>query len=287
MDLSNLERHVKSLEASLDRVESWLLASTLLVVVGLLIEYWYPLGEFLEAVLRKPFPWKKLFELTGGVLVTVGVAGELCFQFSASSKETSIRTDSHLIEGVLNSRASDAEERAGKAVERAAKADLARAQLEASLRWRRLSKKQGNTLCSAIPKYLARQVVVTSSSGDPEAWRYAIDFSKALQRCITSAGLPSDGTGVGNILFWGQNIAFGVWIRFQKHLKEDDLKSTDTAINPAKRQALAISIRKALEESGVKVAGLSEDGRGLIDIYVGPRSLPPPEDADDTPNKKN
>jgi hypothetical protein len=149
---------------------------------------------------------------------------------------------------------------------------LARVQLEKSMMWRHLSKEQGDALCSVIPTKLVDRITVTSSSQDSEAFRYAVDFNEALRRCAQAAGLQLPG-GVGNS-FWGQSVAFGVWVRFLKHLTLDDPKSNDVMLNPGKRRALAISVRKALEAHGIKVEGISDEGRGLVDICVGPRFPP-------------
>lgn len=142
---------------------------------------------------------------------------------------------------------------------------------------RHLSKEQGEALCSAIPKSHANEVVITSSSQDWEAFRYAQDFDQALRHCILAAGLEPSG-GVGNS-FWSQNVAFGVWIRFQKNLTLDNPRSPNLTINPVKRRALAEAVRKALEAHGVRVEGLSDEGRAMLDIYIGPRFPPKDEEA--------
>src|ERR1017187_697372 len=124
MDLSALESAVKALETSLDAFEWWITVSTILVVLGLVIEYWFPLRELVEALKhRPPFPWKLIMEMVGGILVTLGVAGELWFQSRASNVQTFIRSDTHKIEAILNKEAGDARKDAGKAIERASTAD--------------------------------------------------------------------------------------------------------------------------------------------------------------------
>src|ERR1035438_1608734 len=116
MDLSALESRVKALETSLDSLEGLITIATFLVVVGLIVEYWFPFRELIEAVKKRPpFPWGKVAEMIGGVLVTVGVAGELWFQSRASNVQTVIRSDTHQIEAILNKEAGDARKDAGKA----------------------------------------------------------------------------------------------------------------------------------------------------------------------------
>jgi hypothetical protein len=114
MDLSTLERSIDALETSLDSLAAWLLFWTALVVVGLIIEY---VPEFVE--LRRDVKRKKLFTLVGGVLITVGVAGELAVEFKASRVETTLRSQSRKYEGLLNEKAGDAGQAAGDANERA------------------------------------------------------------------------------------------------------------------------------------------------------------------------
>ncbi len=117
MDLFALESVVKSLEASRESIEVWLKVSTFLVVVGLFVEYWHPTVDLINLIKQKPpFPWKKCLEMTGGVIVIVGVFGELLFQSRASKVESTIRSDSYQIEGSLNREAGDARREASTAV---------------------------------------------------------------------------------------------------------------------------------------------------------------------------
>jgi hypothetical protein len=141
---------------------------------------------------------------------------------------------------------------------------------------RHLSKEQGDALCLAIPKPHVNEVNVTSSSQDWESFRYAQDFNEALRRCTISAGLQPSG-GVGNS-FWSQNVPFGVWVRYQRHLTLDDPRSPNLTINPIKRRALAWAIRDALEAHGVKIEDVTDEAQTVVDIFVGPRR--PPTDAE-------
>jgi len=125
MDLSALERSISNLERSLDSVELWLAVSTLLVVLGLILEYWHDVIELIALIKnRPPFPWRKLQAMIGGVLVTVGVAGELALQFHASRIETGIRFQSHQIEAILSKGAAEANKEAGLARAEAAASNL-------------------------------------------------------------------------------------------------------------------------------------------------------------------
>jgi hypothetical protein len=178
-----------------------------------------------------------------------------------------------LLVALVEDRAATADREAGEAKERAAK-------IEASMMLRHLSKQAGEALCVEIPKSYANDVAVTSSSQDWESFRYAQDFAKALTKCIYAAGFGSRGfsgsLGIGNS-FWSTNVTFGVWVRFPKHFTLDSPKSHDLMFNPSMRRALARKVRDDLEAHGVKVEGISDGGRALVDIYVGPR-FPPDTD---------
>src|ERR1035441_9373873 len=103
MDPSALETVSRSLESSLDLLGVMLLAATCLVVIGLVLEYWHEIKDF-WVYWRWPmaaFPWNKFAAISGGILVTLGVAGELAFTYIASRKESQLRENNHRIEELL------------------------------------------------------------------------------------------------------------------------------------------------------------------------------------------
>ncbi len=110
MDLSALESISKILEKSLDFWGLILLLATALVVIGLVVEYWHDVQEFWvrRTWPMASFPWDKLTALAGGILVTIGVAGELLVTYKASRVETKLRENSHKIEALLTQKAGDA-----------------------------------------------------------------------------------------------------------------------------------------------------------------------------------
>ena len=110
MDLSALESTSRALERSLDFWGILLLCSTAIVVVGLFLEYWEPVCNFFGEWHRPAavFPSGKFWELFGGLLVTVGVAGELGFTYQASSVETRLRDNNQQIVALLTKYADDA-----------------------------------------------------------------------------------------------------------------------------------------------------------------------------------
>ncbi len=121
MPPSILERDISNLERSLDSLEGWLAFMTALVVLGLVIEYWHELPEAITA-LRRAWSWKPLCIVVGGILITVGVAGELVVQRIASDKETALRKANDKIFTGLNIEAAQARRDASAASERAAAA---------------------------------------------------------------------------------------------------------------------------------------------------------------------
>jgi hypothetical protein len=79
----------KSLENGMDDLHVWLLWWTGLVVVGLVLEYGFEFGKHrIAPKFSRRLSW--LYPL-GGILVTLGVAGELYVEFRASSVETNLR----------------------------------------------------------------------------------------------------------------------------------------------------------------------------------------------------
>lgn len=159
MDLSTLESIVKALEDSLDSWGNWLVFFTVLVVFGLLFEYYH---EIRDLIREHPFRLRHFFRVAGAALVTLGVAGELFVEFKASSAETKLRDANRKVESLLRQNSDNAQMVSGaagavaaganlaaaSANERAADAEkatenerTARIELEANVAWRELPKK--------------------------------------------------------------------------------------------------------------------------------------------------
>ena len=114
---SALESVSRSFESSLDWWGWFILASTAIVAIGLVVEYWEPVREFIDEC-RRPaaaFPWYKFMGLAGGILVTVGVFGEFWGAYKASRVETKLRENNHKIEESLNLSAETAATAAARA----------------------------------------------------------------------------------------------------------------------------------------------------------------------------
>lgn len=108
MTLSDLETALKALEASLSRLETTLtilsvalLVSTGVVVIGLFIEY---RPDFKEFIWGRPRDRRGSWPVViGGIMVILGVSGELVCSFWALKVESKIRTTNSKIEDVLRS----------------------------------------------------------------------------------------------------------------------------------------------------------------------------------------
>jgi hypothetical protein len=95
VDSARLIAAISAASSSLDRWEFWLLLATLLVVVGLPIQYFHDLRQLFSEETNPAPPgrlWTRLriqkklaMEVLGGVLITVGE------QFKASKVETDLR----------------------------------------------------------------------------------------------------------------------------------------------------------------------------------------------------
>jgi hypothetical protein len=115
-----LERSVSNREALLDWLTVALIIFDLVVVSGLIIEFHEEAIEFVTGRPRTRRGWKLAF--LGGVAVVLGIVGELSITFIAHRVETHIRSDSHKIEGLLNTKAgsaADAADRASKSAQQA------------------------------------------------------------------------------------------------------------------------------------------------------------------------
>ena len=232
MDLSNLERIASNLERSLDSWEFWFAISTLAVVIGLVLEYWY---EVKRLVKERPFRWKSFQELMGAVLVTVGVAGELFIQAKLSKIETAIRDVNHNIEASLNKQAGDAIKEASSANERAAK-------ILATIADRDLNQDQQRQIASALRRFSRRMVYLRSYPGDGEAKRLGLEIKAVLKL----AAIPTED----RLEEWlnDKPLVFGIEVECAK-----------TEGKPEEQRDFANAIIEALSKTGkLSVRPLSE-----------------------------
>jgi hypothetical protein len=120
MDLSALEGAISKLERSLNSLGGWLVFFTLLVVIGLILEY---AEDLKDLITKRPFKWKLLGAMVGALLITAGVAGELVVEYRASRVETELRTANEKVIAMLNQKAGDAQVSADKAANSADRAN--------------------------------------------------------------------------------------------------------------------------------------------------------------------
>lgn len=164
-NLSDLQQTAAALEKSLHRWESLLFVATLLVVVGLILEYFHQVRELVK---KRPIKWKSIMEIVGAVFVVLGVSGELLIQHKASAVETSLQSVSRNIEGLLNLKIADANAAASKAGALAESERLERVKLEAIVAPRSLSLEQQRKMATSCSKFRGRRAIVTSYGLDLE-----------------------------------------------------------------------------------------------------------------------
>ena len=184
MDPSALESVSRSFESSLDWWGAFILVSTAVVAIGLVIEYWEPIREFIEEW-RRPaaaFPWRKFMGLTGGILVTVGVVGEFWGTYKAFRIETKLRDNNHQIEGLLNKEADEARQKAGEANKAAEDERVARVQIEEALAPRRLTTEQRLAISSGLSRFSKQPVVAFNNTFDVEAAVLAAEILSTLKQ---------------------------------------------------------------------------------------------------------
>ena len=108
MDQSILEPIIADLEKSLASLEFWLTVATGLVVLGLVLEYSHAIPDAIADLKKKAWSWKPLCIIAGGILIVVGVGGELAIQFFAGKKETALRKANDAIFARLNAETAEA-----------------------------------------------------------------------------------------------------------------------------------------------------------------------------------
>ncbi len=113
-----MEAAVRSLEHSIGVFTWCLLGSTFVVSLGLILEYWHPVSEFIDE-LKWPmsvFRWPKFMEIAGGILVTIGVLGEFGFTLEVFVLEGRLEQANHTIRDTLTAKLGEADQMAKTAV---------------------------------------------------------------------------------------------------------------------------------------------------------------------------
>ena len=200
--ISTSENAISSLRVSSADKTWWLEFWTALVVIGVALEIWiigreylHALSEFRRGTIRspaKPLKLDLLWNLSGAVLVGLGVAGELFVGRSISDIQSELERENGKLVGYLNQSATL---RSGAAIERASKADesasknekdaaglkLRATELESQLQPRSLSVKQQEDMAKACLPFAGTPIDVFSFSGDAEGGRLVKQIVAALR----------------------------------------------------------------------------------------------------------
>ncbi|SRR6266478_2054883 len=291
MPPSILERDISNLERSLDSLEGWLAFMTALVVLGLVIEYWHELPEAITA-LRRAWSWKPLCIVVGGILITVGVAGELVVQRIASDKETALRKANDKIFTGLNIEAAQARRDASAASERASKADerasknekeaaqlrnmaeaerLERIKLEAIVAPRSLSLDQQAQIAAACSGFRGHRVLLTSYGMDGEAAALGAQIISALQAAHVTV---LDGRA--SIMSAG-GFDVGIHIRNQtsQSTENDFISGLGNALSSIGK--LQVSVNDPWPRTGAVMGGGGQaypPGTVFVNVMIGVKPLP-------------
>jgi hypothetical protein len=198
MDPSTLENGSKILELKLDFWGLLLLGATLFVVIGLVLEYWHEISEFIELV-RRPaaaFPWQELPKLIGAILVTIGVAGELFCTYKASRVESRLRDNNHSIIELLKNKASEDEREAAQLRKDAQDEQLARVHIEQGLAWRTLSPKDSKALSTQLKRFSGQTVIIAYEVGNAESSAFAWEIASVLNKAQWNVFNPNGIEGL-------------------------------------------------------------------------------------------
>jgi hypothetical protein len=181
MDASVLANKLKNLEMSWASLDFWLKFWILLVVIGVsielfvvLTEYLHNLRDFRRATIHtpdKPSTWLLIFGLLGAGLVAIGVAGEFFIHIKAGRIETDMRTTTETFVALVS--------KAARKAKQAAEAErLERVKLEQRLADRHLTLEQRKQMLAILKERPGTKVSVT----------YLINADKDAQECSIEIG---------------------------------------------------------------------------------------------------
>jgi len=175
-----------SLEHSVDSWEAVAHIFTALVAVGLIIEYRGPFVNFWNT-----HDWRYIRDSIGGILVTIGVAGELLTGFRATAKDGELReansilalratealaaSSERIVE--LNLEIAKAQEAAAKAEARAAEANL---ELERFRAPRHLTDEQVRDMADRLRPFAGQEFDVTPYWDNSESLDFANELADLL-----------------------------------------------------------------------------------------------------------
>ena len=243
MNAPALAKAVSNAEASLDALYPWLFGSTLIVVIGLATEYWPNVRRLLsERLINRIL----LIEMIGGILVTIGVSGELIVQFFQHSAETTLRITNDRYAAYLNGKV----DRLGKS--------LATMGVEVTQEKERTASSVPSPPVTASRYKLSDEAMqIIQKTTRPGAIVSIIPFMQSLESFADQLGAAFAGVpgvqvavGHGNMIMNGQT---GLIVQFDHE-------------NPASR-----SVFEALQKAGLDpVAGPPTPGTPIVFIKVAP-----------------
>jgi hypothetical protein len=156
------------LEGSVDRFESAMHWFTALVAVGLIVEYREPFLKFIET-----HDWRYIRDAVGGIMVTVGVAGELLIGFAASLKDGRLRDANSVLQSRLTELLTASNERIAELNLKAEQERNARVKLQSEMAGRYISSKQALFLKEKLEPWRGIALVIVQGTETAEAWRFA------------------------------------------------------------------------------------------------------------------
>jgi hypothetical protein len=163
----------QDLQAQSDSLAHWLLLWTIVVALGLVVEYapdiWKAAGSALGFLLRKrPFDHSTLKRtVIGGILITVGVIGEAWIELRMPEVAAKIQSKNDLLIASLNYEAGEARKIA--------------AQLETAMANRDLTPEQQHRIAEACRAFSGKIVYIRSYPNDVEAARLIMQLKTALE----------------------------------------------------------------------------------------------------------
>ena len=173
-----------------------------IVGLGLLVEYW---DELVDCIVNWHWPSRPL---AGGLLVTAGVFGEVLFSRLAliTSDELQQRADSDV--ALANERAAQALDRASRAEQATAEANLARIKLEARLADRHVNSKQISLIAWRLREFTGRLITIQALN-DNEVIRFRDGLATAFEMAglivFKPAPFAAGGIDPGLALFLGKD----------------------------------------------------------------------------------
>jgi hypothetical protein len=288
MNPDDLQRSINGLESSLDSLGWWLHLATALVVFGLLLEYLHQIPESIKEYRKTRSYWPILI-VVGGVLITVGVAGELAVQYVAGRTETALRKANDELFTGLNIEAAQARRDAGVAIERASKADerasanereaarlgqiaqaehLERMKLEATVAPRSLAVEQQKKIAVGVQKFHRYAVLVSSYGLDSEGAALAGQIISSLRSVgITVADARSS-------LVVSGGFETGVHVR-GPDAERDFATALGNALSSIGK--LRVEINDPPPKVGMSMGGGNQGftpGSAYVTVFVGVKPLP-------------